>query len=73
MEEQKIEISVDEFLRLKVNDEKLKNILKLIFENTKTYYEDELMIINDTELMNFLKVVESQKYKDAQQKSLIKK
>lgn len=64
--EGKAEIKIDELIKLKTDSEKLKTILDLIFNNTRLSYKDRLKIDEDEELMTYLSIVESQKYKKKQ-------
>lgn len=65
MENDKVKIDIEEYISLRQESEELKNILKLIFDNskhTKTIDGDRLYLNSDTSLMNYLKIVESYKY-----------
>lgn len=64
--EGKTEIKIDELIKLKADSEKLKTILDLIFNNTRLGYKDKLVIDEDNDLMTYLNIVESQKYKKKQ-------
>lgn len=71
--EGKAEIKIDELIKLKTDSEKLKTILDLIFNNTRLNYKDKLKIDEDEELMTYLNIVESQKYKKKQNELLKEK
>lgn len=71
--EGKTEIKVDDLIKLKTDSEKLKTILDLIFNNTRLGYKDKLRIDEDEELMTYLNIVESQKYKKKQNELLKEK
>lgn len=62
----KTEIKIDELIKLKADSEKLKTILELIFNNTRLGYDEKLRINEDNDLMTYLSIVESQKYKKKQ-------
>lgn len=63
--EQEITILLDEFMDLKVKEEKLNVILKLIFEKTRKYScDDSLTLYDDRDLMTYLKITESKKYNE---------
>ena len=65
MEDEKVKIDIEEYISLRQESEELKNILKLIFDNskyTKTIDEDRLYLNSSTSLMNYLKVAENYKY-----------
>ena len=63
--ENKVAVDLEEYISLRQESEELKNILKLIFDNSKyakTIDEDRLYLNSNTNLMNYLKVVENYKY-----------
>lgn len=73
IENQKIEIEINEFIKLKSDSEKLSNILYLIFNNTRLGYEDRLRIDEDSDLMTYLSIVEERKYRLSKDELLKKK
>lgn len=61
--DQEVTIPMEQFIKYKVDSEKLEIILKLIFNASKKYsYDDKLTISEDNDLMTYLKIVESEKY-----------
>lgn len=73
MENQKIEIGINELIKLKSDSEKLENILYLIFKNTRLGYEDKLRIDEDGDLMTYLSIVEEKNYRWTKDELLKKK
>ena len=66
MENNKVTVDLEEYISLRQQSEELENILILIFANskyTKTIDENKLYFTSDTNLMDYLKIVESYKYK----------
>lgn len=64
--EEKTEIKIEELIKLRTDSEKLKIILDLILNHTRLGYKDKLTINDDDDLMTYLSIVESQKYKKTQ-------
>lgn len=61
--ENKIEISVNEYINLRQKAEKLDNILKCIMKGANlNYNKKELEIKSDETLMNYIKIVEFERY-----------
>lgn len=73
MENQKIEIGINELIKFKSDSEKLRNILALIFNNTRLGYDNRLKIDEDSDLMTYLSIVEEKNYRWVKEGLLKKK
>ena len=62
----KVTIDLEEYISLRQQSEELLNILDLIFNNSrysKTIDEDKLYLSSNTNLLDYLKIVENYRYK----------
>lgn len=63
MEENKVSIRIDEYVKLIENSKELSQILDCLFENTKLgYNNNELDFKYNETLENFVKIVEKERY-----------
>ena len=66
MENDKVTVDLEEYISLRQQSEELLNILDLIFNNSrysKTIDEDKLYLSSNTNLLDYLKIVENYRYK----------
>ena len=62
----KVTVDLEEYISLRQQSEELLNILDLIFNNSrysKTIDEDKLYLSSNTNLLDYLKIVENYRYK----------
>lgn len=59
----KVSVDVEDYVALQMASDELKNILEIIFSDvTLATYDNTLFLKSETQLMNYLKIVEKRLY-----------
>ena len=58
-----VSVDLEEYLELRQESEQLKNVIKIILENsTKSNYDKKLTIYSGDKIYDYLKLIASEKY-----------